>query len=65
MEEKKKRAYSEAQGRATAKWLANNYYRVNVNFPIAERQMIQDAAAANNLSVSAFIAQAVYDKLKR
>lgn len=65
MEEKKKRGYTAAQGKATQKWEAANYYRLSVRFPIADKEKIQKIASDNNMSVAAYITQAVYEKMEK
>lgn len=60
-----KRPYTEAQGRATAKYRAKAYDRIEVKARKEEGRLIRSAAEAAGQSVNAYILDAVRQRMER
>lgn len=58
MEEEKKKV-SKAQQRATNKYIATHYDRINITVPKGEKKLVQEHAAAQEESVNAFVKRAI------
>ncbi|MBD5101142.1 MAG: hypothetical protein HDT27_00300 [Subdoligranulum sp.] len=58
-------AVSKAQQKATNKWIAKAYDRINLTVPKGKKARIQDCAAAVGESVNGFINAAIDEKMKR
>ena len=56
---------SKAQKRATAKFEAKKYDHIMLRVPKGDREKIQAAATACNLSVNSFIRTAINEKIRR
>lgn len=54
---------SEAQKRAVAKYVKNNYDKILVIVPKGDRDAIKEAAARSGMSLNAFIVQAIKEKM--
>lgn len=58
-------AVSKAQQRATNKWMAANYDRVNLTLPKGQKEVVQSHAAALGESVNGFIGRAISETMVR
>lgn len=58
-------AASKAQQRATNKWMAANYDRVNLTLPKGQKEIVQAHAAAHSQSVNGFIGRAINETMER
>lgn len=58
-------AVSKAQQRATNKWMAANYDRVNLTLPKGQKEVVQSHAAAHGESVNGFIGRAISETMER
>ena len=58
-------AVSKAQQRATNKWMAANYDRVNLTLPKGQKDVVQAHAAARSESVNGFIGRAINETMER
>ena len=58
-------AVSRAQQRATNKWIAKAYDRINLTVPKGKKETIQAHAAAQGESMNAFIARAIDHEMER
>lgn len=58
-------AVSKAQQKATNKYIASNYDRVNLTVPKGRKAAIQAHAAEHGESVNAFIARAIEETMER
>ena len=58
-------AVSDAQRRATAKYNAANYDRIEIKVPKGNKEIIAQAAAAAGQSVNAFINEAIKEKMNK
>ena len=56
---------SKAQQRATAKYNAANYDRIEIKVPKGDKEIIAQAAAAAGQSVNAFINEAIREKMEK
>ena len=56
---------SKAQQRATAKYNAANYDRIEIKVPKGDKEIIAQAAAAAGQSVNAFINEAIKEKMEK
>ncbi len=56
-------AYTEAQKKATNKWIKNNYDRINVTVPVGQKQVWKDAADREGISLNDFIRKCVNEKI--
>ena len=58
-------AVSKAQQKATNKYIASNYDRINLTVPKGRKAAIQAHAAEHGESVNAFIARAIEETVER
>lgn len=58
-------AVSKAQQRATNKWMAANYDRVNLTLPKGQKEVVQSHAAVHGESVNGFIGRAISETMER
>ena len=58
-------AVSKAQQKATNKYIASNYDRINLTVPKGRKAAIQAHAAEHGESVNAFIARAIEETMDR
>ncbi len=58
-------AVSKAQQRATNKWMAANYDRVNLTLPKGQKEVVQAHASAHGESVNGFIGRAISEAMER
>jgi len=58
-------AVSKAQQKATNKYIASNYDRINLTVPKGRKAAIQAHAAEHGESVNAFIARAIDETMER
>lgn len=58
-------AVSKAQQKATNKYIASNYDRINMTVPKGRKAAIQAHAAEHGESVNAFIARAIDETMER
>lgn len=58
-------AVSKAQQKATNKYIASNYDRINMTVPKGRKAAIQAHAAEHGESVNAFIARAIEETMER
>ena len=65
MEEKKKTYYSEAQKRATAKYMKENLEDIKFRVPKGEKAKYKAAAADAGLSMAQFFVTAADEKIER
>lgn len=56
---------SKAHIKATNKWMAKAYDRINLTVPKGQKETIQTYAAARNESVNGFIGRAIAETMKR
>lgn len=56
---------SKAQQRATNKYIAKSYDRINLTIPKGKKEVIQAHAEANGQSVNGFINAAIDEKMER
>lgn len=56
-------AYSEAQKKASRKYNENNYKRINMYLPPEEKELWQEAADVQEISLSEFIKRCVNEKI--
>lgn len=56
---------SRAQQKATNKWIAKAYDRINLTVPKGKKETIQAHAAAQGESVNAFIGRAIAETMER
>ena len=56
-------AYTEAQKKATNKWIKNNYDRINVTLPQGQKEVWKTAAEREGLSLNDFIRKCVAEKI--
>lgn len=55
---------SKAQQRATAKYVRNNYDRMEIKVPKGKKQAIQDVAQAQGESLNGYVKKAVKGQIK-
>ena len=58
-------AMSEAQKRATMKYMKNNYDRIELKVPKGEKPIIQAFAQEQGKSLNAFVNEAIKEKMER
>lgn len=58
-------AVSKAQQKATNKYIASNYDRINLTVPKGRKAAIQAHAAEHGESVNAFIARAIEETMEQ
>lgn len=58
-------AYSEAQKRATMKYMKENYDELRVRVKKGGKQIIESAAKTQKMSLAAYVKEAVNEKLNR
>lgn len=58
-------AVSKAQQKATNKYIASNYDRINLTVPKGRKAAIQAHAAEHGESVNSFIARAIEETMER
>lgn len=56
---------SKAQQKATNKWIAKTYDRINLTVPKGQKDIIQAHAQARNESVNGFINRAIDEAMER
>lgn len=56
---------SEAQLRASRKYVENTYERMNLRVPKGEKAIIQEHAREQGESVTAFMVRAIHETMKR
>lgn len=62
-ENKPKRPYSQAQNRATQKYMKENYERIYIAIPKGKKEIIKAAADAAGESLTAYIIKAVEERM--
>lgn len=55
--------YTEAQKKASNKWIKNNYDRINITLPKGHKDLWRKAAEEHGLSVNDFIRRCVEEKI--
>lgn len=63
--EKKKRPYSQAQNRATQKYLKAHYEEIKVRYPIGNKVRIKAHAAEQGESLNNFMKRAIEETIER
>lgn len=58
-------AISKSQQKATNKWIANNYDRVNLTVPKGKKDIIKAHAESRGESVNSFINRAIDETIER
>lgn len=58
-DETKKRKYSQAQNKATQKYIKNNYDSVMVRMPKGKKELIKEYAESKDKSVNSFINESI------
>lgn len=58
-------AYSEAQNKATQKYVKNNYDRIELKVPKGKKQEIKDFATDKGQSLNGFVNEAIDEKMER
>lgn len=56
---------SEAQKKATMKYMKNNYDRLEIKVPKGRKEAIQAAAQAQNESLNSFVTTAIDERMAR
>ena len=56
-------AYTEAQKRATNKWIKKNYERVNLTLPAGMKEEWKQVAERSGMSLNDFIRKCVSEKI--
>lgn len=56
---------TEAQRRASNKWVNKNYKRINIALPIEEAEIISKYCKDRNISKNGFFRQAAIEKMER
>lgn len=56
-------AYTEAQKKATNKWIKNNYDRINITLPLGQREVWRSKADELGISLNEFIRSCVEKNL--
>lgn len=64
-EQKKKREYTQAQNKATQKYIKNNYDEIKLRLPKGRKEDLKDHAAANGESLNKFIERAIDEAVER
>ena len=64
-EEKKTSRYTEAQNRATQKYIKNNYDEVKLRMPKGKKATIKEHASTKGESMNAFVVRAIDETIKR
>ena len=65
MSEEKKSRYTEAQAKASAKYLSEKVEDIRIRVPKGQKSVIKAHAEAQNESVNAFIVRAVNETIER
>lgn len=65
MEEKKKTRYSEAQNKATQKYIKNNYDEIKIRADKGKKTIIKAHADSKGESVNRFINRAIDETMER
>lgn len=63
--EKKKRAYSQAQNKATQKYIKENYDEIKIRMPKGKRDTLKIHAQNRNESLNGFINRAIDETVER
>lgn len=63
--DKKKKWYSEAQNKATQKYIRAHYDNIVLRVPKGKKEEYKDAAAAVGMSLNAFAVAAIDEKIER
>lgn len=63
--EKKKRAYSQAQNKATQKYIKENYDEIKIRMPKGKRDTLKIHAQSRNESLNGFINRAIDETVER
>lgn len=58
-------AVTKAQQKATNKYIAGNYDRINLTLPKGQKEIIKAHAEAQGKSVNGFINEAIEEKMER
>lgn len=61
---KKKREYSQAQNKATQRYIKNNYDSVMIRMPKGKKELIKAFAESKNESLNGFIIRAVDEAME-
>lgn len=64
MAETKKRAYSQAQNKATQKYIKNNYDEFKIRLEKGKKEVVKSYADAVDESLNGYIKKAVTDRIK-
>lgn len=64
MAENKKRAYSQAQNKATQKYIKNNYDEFKIRLEKGKKEVIKGYAEAVDESLNGYIKKAVTNRIK-
>ena len=61
----KKRGYSQAQNKATQKYIKNNYDSVMIRLPKGKKEAIKNHAESQGESLNGFISRAIDETMQR
>lgn len=61
----KKRKYTQAQNKATQKYIKANYDEIKLRIPKGEKEIIKAYAAKHNESVNGFVKRAIDEAMER
>ena len=65
MAETKKRKYTQAQNKATQKYIKANYDEIKLRLPKGKKEIIKDFAFKHNESVNSFIKRSIDEAMER
>lgn len=65
MSETKKRKYTQAQNKATQKYIKSNYDEIKLRLPKGEKEIVKKHAAKYDESVNGFVKRAIDEAMER
>ena len=65
MAETKKRKYTQAQNKATQKYIKANYDEIKLRLPKGKKEIIKDFAFKHNESINSFIKRSIDEAMER
>ena len=65
MSEKKKSRYTQAQNKATQKYIKANYDEIKIRLPKGKKEIIKNYAIKHNESVNSFIKRIIDEAMER
>ncbi len=65
MAETKKRKYTQAQNKATQKYIKANYDEIKLRLPKGKKEIIKDFASKHNESVNSFIKRSIDEAMEK